>query len=136
MVERVKLVYGNGFQIASHTWSHPHLPTLTIGIKVSRLVFFFRFCQMVITIHFSVNLEMQQSEGMRVFSELGFLTISDLSIDAIFKITGARVAFTRPRFFFVAYSEYNDVTISVANARNQKLITWDFEYATVSWFAA
>ena len=40
MLEKVKLAYTNGFQIGSHTWSHPHLPSL----KVSRLVtFFFSF---------------------------------------------------------------------------------------------
>ena len=28
MVQRVKLAYDSGFQVASHTWSHPHLPSL------------------------------------------------------------------------------------------------------------
>ena len=31
-------------------------------------------------------------------------------------------------FFFAAYGDYNDATIEVANARNQKLVNWDFEY--------
>lgn len=30
--------------------------------------------------------------------------------------------------FFAAYGDYNDLTIEVANARNQKLVNWDFEY--------
>ena len=29
MAARVKLAYDNGFQIASHTWAHEHLSTLT-----------------------------------------------------------------------------------------------------------
>ena len=29
MVKNVKLTYDNGFQIGSHTWSHPHLASLT-----------------------------------------------------------------------------------------------------------
>ena len=83
-----------------------------------------------------------------VFSELGFLSFFHLGLEAILKITGAKVAYTRPRtfqifpssyllglwnFFFAAYGEYNDVTIEVANARSQILVNWDFEYATVSY---
>ena len=30
--------------------------------------------------------------------------------------------------FPAAYGEYNEMTIEVANARNQKLVNWDFEY--------
>ena len=68
-------------------------------------------------------------------------------IEAIHKITGANVAFTRPRkfqisvsqclldlgksfFFPAAYGEYNDLTIQVANDRKQTLVNWDFEYET------
>jgi len=83
MAPRVKLAYDNGFQVASHTWSHVHLSELNWD---------------------QVNLEMSRTE------------------DAIRKITGATVAFTRP-----PYGDYNDVTIQVANSRNQKLITWDFD---------
>ena len=69
-------------------------------------------------------------------------------IEAIHKITGANVAFTRPRkfqisvsrclldlgkpFFFVAYGEYNDLTIQVANDRKQTLVNWDFECELIS----
>ena len=31
MADAVKLAYDSGFQVASHTWSHPHLPTLKQG---------------------------------------------------------------------------------------------------------
>ena len=85
-----------------------------------------------------------------MFSDLGFPTFFDIYggyVDAIFKITGARVAYTRPRtfqifraswyfldlrnfFFFTAYGEFKDETIAVANKRNQQLVNWDFEYAT------
>jgi hypothetical protein len=33
-----------------------------------------------------------------------------------------------------AYGDYNDATIEVANARNQKLVNWDFEYELFSFF--
>jgi len=83
MAPRVKLAYDNGFQVASHTWSHAHLSRLNWD---------------------QVNLEMSRTE------------------DAIRKITGATVAFTRP-----PYGDYNTQTIKVANSRNQKFITWDFD---------
>ena len=35
--------------------------------------------------------------------------------------------------FPAAYGEYNEMTIEVANARNQKLVNWDFEYVTFSF---
>jgi hypothetical protein len=38
-------------------------------------------------------------------------------------------------FFLAAYGEYNDLTVEVANARNQKLVTWDFEYGTCQFAA-
>ncbi|KAF8925905.1 Carbohydrate esterase 4 protein [Haplosporangium bisporale] len=82
-VLRLKLAYDNGHQIASHTWSHQHL------VSLSRE---------------QIDSEMSRTE------------------DAIRKITGATPAFTRP-----PYEDYNDKVIDVANNRNQKLVTWDFD---------
>jgi len=67
MVKRVKYAFDNGFQVASHTWSHPHLSRLNEG---------------------QIHSEMSQTE------------------DAIRKITGAQVAFTRP-----PYGDYNDLVL-------------------------
>ena len=92
---------------------------------------------------------MERIEGMRVFfffSELGISNYSGI-YRCHFKITGAKVAYTRPRtfqifraswyfldlrnsFFFTAYGEFKDETIAVANKRNQQLVNWDFEDAT------
>lgn len=41
---------------------------------------------------------------------------------AIQRLTGAQVAFTRP-----PYGEYNDNVRKVAAARNQKLVNWSFD---------
>lgn len=59
-----------------------------------------------------------------------------LGFDAVYKILSAKVPFTRPRkchnftaryalnIVLAAYGEYNDLTVEVATARNQKLVTW------------
>ncbi|KAJ8081854.1 hypothetical protein PM082_007700 [Marasmius tenuissimus] len=84
-VGRVQRTYAKGHQIASHTWAHAHLNSLSKD---------------------QITSEFTRSQ------------------DAIEKITGAKVAFTRP-----PYGEYNDVVEQVASEQNQALVLWDFDSA-------
>lgn len=40
MANRVKLAFNSGFQIASHTWAHKHLPNLTAAQGKWTIAFF------------------------------------------------------------------------------------------------
>ncbi|KAF4615786.1 hypothetical protein D9613_012390 [Agrocybe pediades] len=82
-VQRVKYAYDNGFQIASHTWAHKDLKSL--------------------------SREDLTSEFTR-------------TQDAIEKITGVKVAYTRP-----PYGNYNDLVLQVAYEQGQTLVNWDFD---------
>ncbi|KAF9036289.1 carbohydrate esterase family 4 protein [Panaeolus papilionaceus] len=79
----LKYAYDRGHQIASHTWAHADLSTLSRE---------------------EINTEMARTE------------------DAIRKITGASVAYTRP-----PYGNYNDQVLEVAAARQQDIVYWDFD---------
>jgi len=82
-VQHVKDAYGQGHQIASHTWRHLDLATLPQD---------------------QINSEMANTE-------LAFQ-----------RIVGVTPAFTRPPF-----GSYNPLVQQVAAARNQTLVTWDFD---------
>ncbi|KAK1226226.1 hypothetical protein PQX77_010808 [Marasmius sp. AFHP31] len=84
-VGRVQRTYSKGHQIASHTWAHAHLNSLSKD---------------------QITSEFTRTQ------------------DAIEKITGAKVAFTRP-----PYGEYNDIVEQVASEQNQALVLWDFDSA-------
>ncbi|PPQ67968.1 hypothetical protein CVT24_003161, partial [Panaeolus cyanescens] len=79
----LKYAYEHGHQIASHTWAHADLSTLSKD---------------------QINTEMKRTE------------------DAIRKITGASVAYTRP-----PYGNYNDNVLEVAASRKQDIVYWDFD---------
>ncbi|KAF9924513.1 Carbohydrate esterase 4 protein [Modicella reniformis] len=78
-----KYLFDKGHQIASHTWSHPHL------IKLNR------------------------NQIVDEFKKID---------DAIYEILKVRPAFMRP-----PYGEYNDLVLSVAQERGQRVVTWDFD---------
>jgi peptidoglycan/xylan/chitin deacetylase (PgdA/CDA1 family) len=79
----LKYAFDHGHQVASHTWAHQDLSTLSRD---------------------QINSEMQRAE------------------DAILKITGAAVAYTRP-----PYGNYNDQVLEVAASRQQTIVYWDFD---------
>lgn len=82
-IERVKFAYGQGHMVASHTWAHKDLTTLSAE---------------------DINSEMGRVE------------------EALERIIGVKPAFTRP-----PYGNFNDLVRQVADARGQKLVTWDFD---------
>jgi peptidoglycan/xylan/chitin deacetylase (PgdA/CDA1 family) len=82
-IERVKFAYGQGHMVASHTWAHKDLTTLSAE---------------------DINSEMGRVE------------------EALERIIGVKPAFTRP-----PYGNINDLVRQVADARGQKLVTWDFD---------
>ncbi|KAL0571616.1 hypothetical protein V5O48_010350 [Marasmius crinis-equi] len=82
-IDEVKYAFNQGHQVASHTWSHPHLTTLSSD---------------------QINDEMQRVE------------------QALQRIVGVVPAFMRP-----PYGEYNDDVQSIAGARGQSLVLWDFD---------
>lgn len=137
-----------------------HIYRSSIGVKVSTLLLSFFFSLLPYDINSSIQ-SIRKCHGQRVrvfffcwtWIPLNFFFFGwFLGIDAIRVITGATVAFTRPRkflnlgvtitvhswfteflfffffFFPAAYGDYNDQTIQVANSRKQTLVTWDFEY--------
>ncbi|KAF9947096.1 Carbohydrate esterase 4 protein [Modicella reniformis] len=78
-----KYLFDHGHQIASHTWTHPNLNTLTRKQIVS---------------------EFKKND------------------DALYEILKIRSAFMRPPF-----GEYNDLVLSVARERGQRLVMWDLD---------
>lgn len=82
-VQRVRYAHDNGFQVASHTWAHKDLKTLSRDELTS---------------------EFKRTQ------------------DAIEKITGVQVAYTRP-----PYGNYNDLVLQVAGEQGQTLVNWDFD---------
>ncbi|CAE6499493.1 unnamed protein product [Rhizoctonia solani] len=98
--QRVKYVYDKGHQVASHTWDHKRLSTLS------------------------------GDELVAEFSKYGFYYIfidssadkDDRTDDAIKKITGAVPAFMRPPF-----GDYDDDVLEVAASRGQIVAIWDFD---------
>jgi len=81
--DALKNAYDHGHQVASHTWSHKDLTTLS------------------------------DAQAEQEFSKVN---------EAIERITGARVAFTRP-----PYGNFNNATRQIAGNLGHTLVNWDLD---------
>jgi peptidoglycan/xylan/chitin deacetylase (PgdA/CDA1 family) len=100
--KNIRYLVNHGHQVASHTWEHSHLPTLS-----------WDQCMYIISsIRFISNF---------VFSPLVHDTMYKTE-QAILRIAGVKPAFMRP-----PYGEINDQVVEVAKIRGQKVVIWDFD---------
>lgn len=87
MAPRVKLAYDNGFQVASHTWSHAHLSELNPGQGKLTVNFLLFFLLSLSTIHFFSRFGNVTDRGCVFFfvsffpAELGFRNFFFVDLD-------------------------------------------------------
>ncbi|KAG9078079.1 Carbohydrate esterase 4 protein [Ceratobasidium sp. UAMH 11750] len=99
--DHLRYAYDQGHQIASHTWAHLDLPTLSSSDMRSQ----FSRCLFLV-------LCWQLDSTFFVYR----------TNDAIEKITGAVPAFVRP-----PYGDFNQAVLATASQFGQTVVTWDFD---------
>ncbi|KAM6490148.1 carbohydrate esterase family 4 protein [Amanita muscaria] len=101
-IANVQYVYSKGHQIASHTWSHPDMTSLTWD---------------------QINNEMWLIEREHLISH----TTVKLYLTNFKRLY--HVSLERPRLFSgpVPYGKYNNLVLQAAHVRGQDVVVWDFD---------
>lgn len=109
MATDIKYAYDQGHQVASHTWAHKDLTTLS-GDQ-SKPTGSIRFTKLI-PITDLVDDEMRRVEGMKHRSALLVYMADDGShVEALTKIVGVVPSFTRPRTYLTITPYILNLTI-------------------------